>query len=234
MTAPTPTSAPTTSAPPVTRVGQTHQPLRRAVYDEIQRRIVEGRLHQGERIYEDQLATELDVSRNPVREALQALELEGFIELEPRRGARVAVITAERANELFELREALEGMVARLAAARRTPQQLGDLQRLVKLGSKAAESSNLAALPALNTEFHRLLSAAANNSMLAETVERMSHLVQWVYTKRITQRGVRSWTEHQNIVDAISDRDGERAFTEACAHISNARLAYLNDQLAAD
>ena len=99
------------------RVGRAHQPLRRAVYDEVQRRIVDGRLQQGQRIFEDQLAQELDVSRNPVREALQALQSEGFVELEPRRGARVAVITAERANELFELREALEGMVARFDAA---------------------------------------------------------------------------------------------------------------------
>lgn len=60
------------------RVGSAHQPLRRAVYDEVQRRIVDGRLQQGERIFEDQLAHELDVSRNPVREALQALEAEGF------------------------------------------------------------------------------------------------------------------------------------------------------------
>ena len=65
-------------------------------------------------------------------------ESEGFVELEPRRGARVAVISVERANELFELREALEGMVARLAAQRRTPDQLLGLQRLVQLGADAA------------------------------------------------------------------------------------------------
>ena len=69
------------------------------MYEEIQRRIVSGRLQQGDRLFEDQLAHELDVSRNPIREALQALESEGFVELEPRRGARVAVISAERANE---------------------------------------------------------------------------------------------------------------------------------------
>jgi DNA-binding GntR family transcriptional regulator len=214
------------------RVGRAHQPLRRAVYDEVQRRIVDGRLQQGQRIFEDQLAQELDVSRNPVREALQALQSEGFVELEPRRGARVAVITAERANELFELREALEGMVARLAAQRRTPDQLLGLQRLVQLGAAAARSGDLLALPALNTEFHRLLCNAANNAMLADSVERMSQLIQWVYTKRITQRGSKSWTEHHRIVDAIADADPARAFNEACQHISNARRAYLTDQLA--
>jgi DNA-binding GntR family transcriptional regulator len=203
------------------------------VYDEVQRRIVDGRLQQGERIFEDQLAHELEVSRNPVREALQALELEGFVELEPRRGARVAVISPQRASDLFELREALEGMVARLAATRRTAQQLADLQRVVQLGSTAAAAGDLAVLPGLNTDFHGRLCDAANNSMLADSVERMSQLIQWVYTKRVTQRGIRSWMEHSRIVEAIADSDPERAFNEACAHISNARLAYVNDQLGA-
>lgn len=213
------------------RVGRAHQPLRHAVYEEVQRRIVHGVLHQGERIFEDQLAHELDVSRNPVREALQALEAEGFVELEPRRGARVAVISVQRANDLFELREALEGMVARLAAQRRTDEQLLSLQRVVQLGADAAARREVGALPALNTEFHRLLCSAANNAMLADSVERMSQLIQWVYTKRVTQRGLTSWTEHRGIVEAIADGDGERAFAEACAHISNARIAYLHDQV---
>jgi DNA-binding GntR family transcriptional regulator len=216
------------------RVGRAHQPLRRAVYDEVQRRIVDGRLHQGERILEDQLAQELDVSRNPVREALQALETEGFVEIEPRRGARVAVISTRRANDLFEIREALEGMVARLAAQRCRTDQLADLRRIAGLGALAAERGELAALPGLNTEFHRVLSAAAENTMLAETVERMSQLIQWVYTKRITQRGAESWTEHLRIVDAIAAGDSERAFREACTHIINARLAYINDQAGHD
>lgn len=213
------------------RVGRVHQPLRRAVYEEVQRRIVDGRLQQGERIYEDQLAQELDVSRNPVREALQALEAEGFVELEPRRGARVAVISLDRANDLFEMREALEGMVARLAAQRRTPEQLLELQRVVGLGEAAATAGDIATLPALNTEFHRLLGEAANNTMLAGTVERMSQLIEWVYTRRITQRGNMSWTEHRRIVDAIALADPDLAFAEACTHISNARQAFVSDQL---
>lgn len=213
------------------RIGRAHQPLRRAVYDEIQRRIVDGRLQPGERIFEDQLAQALDVSRNPIREALQALELEGFVELEPRRGARVALISTQRANDLFELREALEGMVARLAAQRRTDAHLADLERVVARGADAAQREDVAQLPALNTEFHGLLCTAANNALLTESVARMSQLIQWVYTKRVTQRGTKSWIEHRRIVDAIADQDPDRAAVEARAHISNARVAYLQDQL---
>ncbi|MGD9995427.1 MAG: GntR family transcriptional regulator [Ilumatobacteraceae bacterium] len=220
--------------PLAVRIGRAHQPLRRAVYDEVQRRIVEGEMEPGERIYEDQLAHELEVSRNPVREALQALHLEGFVDLEPRRGARVATISEQRATDLFELREALEGMVARLAAQRCTDEELLLLRQAIKRGVDAVRSGDLARLPALNTEFHGLLCAAAHNAMLADNVERMSQLIKWVYTKRVTQRGTTSWTEHQRIVDAIADRDPERASAEARAHIANARVAYLHDQLVAD
>ena len=97
-------------------VGSTHLPLRHAVLEEIRRRIVAGQWAQGERLFEDQIAAELNVSRNPVREALQALASEGFVELEPRRGARVATVSDARATELFEVREVLEGLVASLAA----------------------------------------------------------------------------------------------------------------------
>ena len=171
------------------------------------------------------------MSRNPVREALQALEAEGFVELEPRRGARVAVISAERANELFEVREALEGMVARLAAQRRTPEQLRELQR-VRRGRRRGRRRRRPQprCPRSTPSSTGCSAAAANNSMLAETVERMSHLIEWVYTRRITQRGAMSWTEHRRIVDAIAAGDADLAFAEACTHISNARQAYVTDQ----
>ena len=109
--------------------------------------------------------------------------------------------------------------------------QLLELQRVVGLGEAAATAGDMATLPALNTEFHRILGEAANNSMLAETVGRMSQLIEWVYTRRITQRGPMSWTEHRGIVEAVAAGDPNVAFAEACAHISNARQAFVSDQL---
>ena len=114
-----------------------HQPLRHAVLAEIRRRITEGVYEQGARLFEDQIAAELEVSRNPVREALQALAAEGFVELEPRRGARVARVPVERAAELFEVRAALEGLMARLAAERRTDADVDVLRSLVDRGVAA-------------------------------------------------------------------------------------------------
>jgi DNA-binding GntR family transcriptional regulator len=198
------------------------------VLEEVRRRIMSGQWKPGERIYEDQIANELEVSRNPVREALQALAVEGFVELEPRRGARVAVVSESRADELFEVREALEGLVARLAATRRTPAQLAELQDLVAQGLVAAASHQHDRLPGLNTRFHQTLSEASGNTLLAESIERLGHIIEWVYSRSVAGRSAQSWTEHERIVDAIASGDAQLAQDCAAAHIAAARVAYLS------
>jgi DNA-binding GntR family transcriptional regulator len=208
-------------------VGATHLPLRHAVLEEIRRRIVAGAWAQGERLFEDQIATDLGVSRNPVREALQALQAEGFVELEPRRGARVAVVSQQHATELFEVREVLEGLVASLAARRRTEPDLAAMRAAVAAGEQAARDGALSALPALNTEFHQLLATTARNTMLAETIQRLRHLIEWIYSQRIAERAPQSWAEHSEIVEAIAAGEADVAERAARTHIASARAAYL-------
>lgn len=205
-----------------------HQPLRHAVLAEIRRRITEGVYEQGARLFEDQIAAELEVSRNPVREALQALAAEGFVELEPRRGARVARVPAERAAELFEVRSALEGLMAGLAAERRTESDVDLLRSLVDRGRAAVESGDRSSLPVLNTEFHAALGAAARNELLVETIQQLSHVIQWVYARHVGQRGAASWAEHAAIVEAVAARDVEAAQRAAADHIAGARRAYMD------
>lgn len=213
-----------TSAHPI---GLVHQPLREAVQDAIRAAIVSGRYEQGERLLEDQLAQELQVSRNPVREALQALSTEGFVDIEPRRGARVATVSPKRAVELFEVREMLEGLVARLAAERRTPDELAVMQDLLARGDELLAAGELAELPDLNSRFHDCLVTAARNEILADILGRLSPVISWVYSRRIAERGAHSWREHASIVEAIAAGDGALAQARASEHISAARAAYL-------
>jgi DNA-binding GntR family transcriptional regulator len=215
---------------PAMSIGSAHPPLRRVVLEEIRRRIIAGVYSPGDRVFEDQIAAELDVSRNPVREALQALAGEGFIELEPRRGARVAVVSSARAGELFEVREVLEGLVASLAATRCTDVEVAAMRAVVEEGRTTAAHGNLTALPALNTRFHTLLATSARNVMLAETIERLRHIIEWIYSQRIAQRAPRSWEEHSRIVDAIASGDAATAERVARAHIAMARTAYVDLQ----
>lgn len=209
-----------------------HQPLRHAVLTEIRRRITEGHYAQGVRLFEDQIAAELAVSRNPVREALQALAKEGFVELEPRRGARVAKVSADRASELFEVRGALEALMARLAAERRSEADLAELNRLVRAGLDAVAAGDSAVLPGLNTQFHECLGVAAGNQLLTQTIQDLSHVIQWVYARHVGRRGADSWAEHAAIVDAIARRDGAAAERAAHDHIKGARSAYMESSAA--
>jgi DNA-binding GntR family transcriptional regulator len=208
-------------------VGSARQPLRVVVIDELRAAIIRGRFQPGERLYEEEIAAELGVSRNPIREALQALSLEGFITIEPRRGARVGIVDERRARELFELRTPLEGLVARLAAERRSADQLEELHAIVEAGTAAAAEGRLDELPGLNTRFHHVLADAADNDLLAQTLNRISHVVQWVYASRIRDRSANSWIEHAAIVAAIEASDGDRAAVVGQEHILAARDAYL-------
>jgi len=215
-----------------TPIGLTHSSLRTAVLEAIRRDILSGRFAQGERLPEEELATELEVSRHPVREALHALAAEGFVELEPRRGARVAVITARKAEELFEVRQPLEETVARLAALRRTDEHLAGLCQLVRKAEAALADGRVDALPELNEQFHRLLAEAAQNSLLSTTLERMSQVIRWVYSARVADRSGASWSEHRELVDAIARHDDHGAATVARAHIAAARAAFLGAETA--
>lgn len=211
---------------PLHPVGASHRPLRVAVRDEIRRWIIDGRLPQGERIMEEELAQDLGVSRNPVREALQTLAHEGFVELEPRRGARVMVLSDERAADVFEVREALEGLVAKLAAERRTDAQLAAIQALIAEGKEVLASEDVSDLPRLNSQFHSLLTEAANSPTLDELLEGLTHLIQWLYTRRVRERGAWSWDEHVAIAAAVEERNPSKAQALAAHHIRKAREAY--------
>lgn len=215
-------------------LGASHPPLRVVVLEEVRRRIVGHVYEPGERIFEDQIAAELGVSRNPVREALQALEGEGFVELEPRRGARVAQLSPTEAHELFEVREALEGLAARLAARRRTETEIAELQDTVAEGLERAASADLSGLPTLNTRFHAVLATAARNDHLADTIRRSQHMIEWIYADGIRRRAPNSWAEHARLADAVARGDEVEAERLARAHIAAAQAAILDRQEALD
>ena len=211
---------------PLATVGSLHLPLRQAVLDALRTSIIDGTYAYGERLVEEEIATRFDVSRNPIREALHALSVEGFVVLEPRRGARVATMDTRRARDLFEVRAPLEGLVAHLAADRRTHAQLARLRSVLEAGNAAVAAGRIDDLPALNTEFHTTLAAAADNQLLASTLGRLSDIIRWVYAARIQRRSQRSWCEHAGIVEAVAAGDGARAERCGFDHIVAAAAAY--------
>lgn len=211
------------------KLGRRHQPLAAAVLSTLREAIVGGTYLPGQRLVEEDLALELEVSRGPIREALHLLAVEGFVEIEPRRGAKVAIFTRKQADDLFVIRLTLEGLVARLAAARRTDEQLDHLRAVCEEGLDAATQARTEDLPALNTAFHAALADAADNTLLAEQLSTMSTMIQWAYAKRIRERLTNSWFEHRTIVDAIAAGDAAAAEAAAQNHVRNAWVAYFAD-----
>lgn len=211
-------------------IGSRHLGLGQAVLDELRTAIITGLYAQGNRLIEEEIAARLDVSRNPIREALRRLSAEGFVVIEPRRGARVATVDARNARDLFELRRPLEGLVAGLAAQRATPDHVDALWDVVRRGTEAASSGRLDRLPELNTEFHGTLAAAADNTLLMSTLGRLSDIIRWVYATRIRDRSHQSWAEHAGIVEAVAAGNTALAERLGVEHITKALGAYETKQ----
>jgi DNA-binding GntR family transcriptional regulator len=207
-------------------IGTAHQPLRSLVCEELRRQVITGELPPGTRLVEDRLAASLGVSRNPVREALQTLAGEGFVQILPRRGAVVAEITPAQAEELFDVRIALESLAARLAARNADAAAVARLRAVLERARLATEAGDLDALAARNTEFHQLVVAAGGNDYLCLLFAPMARRVQWVFRASAASRAPHSWTEHEGLLNAITDGDEEYAAVLAIAHVAAARASY--------
>src|SRR6476646_11806238 len=129
-------------------------PLRQAVYDALIDVIVGGELPPGQHMVETELARQLGVSRQPVREALHRLEAEGWVDLRPNQGAFVHVPTDEEVDQLLDVRELLEVETARLAAVAATNGDLARLRVICHEGEVAVEAGDTGRFVTVNTEFH--------------------------------------------------------------------------------
>ena len=208
-------------------LGRAHLPLRDVVTAELRRRILSGELTQGERLVEDRLAERLGVSRNPVREAIRVLAAEGFVEVTPRHGASVARLSPEEAEELFDVRMALDGLAARLAARKSTPASAAALRKVLDEARHAVADSRFDEVAHLNTAFHAAVAEAAGNNYLNLVIGPMLNRVQWVFRQTARTRAPHSWTEHLRLYEAIAAGDEEDAHARAIAHVAAARRSYL-------
>ena len=201
-------------------------PLRQSVYDALIDLIVGGELPPGQHMVETDLARQLGVSRQPIREALHRMEAEGWVDLRPSQGAFVHVPTDSEVNELLDVRALLEAETARLAAARANPVQLARLREICRQGQAAAEADDFAAAVAANNAFHAEIAAVGRNAVLAELADIVGRRVQWYYRMVAPARSHGSWAEHAEMIEAIESADAERAQALARRHTERTRQAY--------
>jgi DNA-binding GntR family transcriptional regulator len=205
-------------------------PLRQSVYDALIDLIVGGELPPGQHMVETDLARQLGVSRQPIREALHRMEAEGWVDLRPSQGAFVHVPTDSEVDELLDVRALLEAETARLAAVGRGPQarqaQLDRLRDICREGQAAAEADDFGGAVAANNAFHAEIAAMGGNAVLAELADIVGRRVQWYYRMVAPSRGHGSWTEHAEMIDVIEAGDPERAEALARKHTERTRQAY--------
>ncbi|TDD44818.1 GntR family transcriptional regulator [Nonomuraea terrae] len=208
-------------------LGAAHQTLRDEVTAELRHRILTGELRQGERLVEDRLAASLGVSRNPVRESIRVLAAEGFVQVVPRLGATVALLSQEEADELFDVRMAVEGLAARLAARKRSAASAELLRTVLEQAGEAVADGRLEQVAALNTAFHLGIGEAAGNSYLTLMMKPMVQRAQWIFSRTAAARAPHSWTEHLSLYEAIAAGDEDDAQARAVAHVAAARRSFL-------
>jgi DNA-binding GntR family transcriptional regulator len=212
--------------PAVIRQVSRAAPLRQSVYEILVELVAGGALRPGQHLVESELARQLGVSRQPVREALHRLEAEGWIDLRPSQGAYVHVPTDEEVDQLLDVRELLEGATARLAARAATPDAVASLRAALQDGVAAVESADVPAAVAANNQFHAAVAALAGNAVLAELSEIVARRVRWHYRQVAPVRGHESWSEHAELVAAIEAGDQDRASALARMHTEQTRSAY--------
>ncbi|WP_340374742.1 GntR family transcriptional regulator [Streptomyces sp. SS7] len=216
------TGLPQGAVPKLERPG----PLRDRVYEALLELITTRALQPGQHLVEGELANHLGVSRQPVREALQRLSTEGWVDLRPAQGAFVHEPTEEEADQLLTVRALLEAEAARLAATQAKTHDVDDLDEILALGLQAVADDDVDAAVALNSRFHAKIMELAGNAVLAELAAQVDRRVRWYYTPVARQRGEQSWIEHRDLITAILNRDEQLAARLMREHTEHTRRSY--------
>lgn len=195
-----------------------------AVSDALREAILDGVLPPSTWLREDELAATFRVSRTPVREALRRLADEGLAVKTAHHGTVVAPLSMDDVLALYVIREDLEGLAARLAAARCPPGLVARLRAVHADMEASSAVEDAASLVQQNLVFHRLIREAAGNSYLERFLTQVEHAVRRVpssFTRPGRPAGVVA--EHESVILAIEARDPDAAERAARAHMHSAR-----------
>lgn len=207
------------------------RPIREIVFMELKKAIFDGRIKEGEHLVENTIAEKMEVSRTPVREALRQLEAEGLVINIPRRGTIVKGITLKDAEEIYDIREVLEGLVARLSCRHRTQEDIDKLKNILVLMERAIEKKDYNRYLELHKDYNNTILKSSNN-------KKLQAMMQNVYEHLIILRSISLYTEdrrflaleeHRQIVEAIEKKDEISAEEKTREHVKKAKKAFFDN-----
>lgn len=204
-------------------------PLRKQVIELLRNTIVSFEYKPGQRLIEHDLCERFNVSRTVIREALRHLEAEGLVDLVPNRGPIVSSPTPDEARALYEVREALETLAARLCAERASTMQKKKLARALQHVASAYEQDDLARRLNAKDEYYRVLCSGAGNAVIGSTLRGIQARVQMLrgLSLQMPKRTQQSLKELQDLTAAIERGDAKLAADLATKHVRNAASAAL-------
>jgi DNA-binding GntR family transcriptional regulator len=219
---------------PVTAIRSTR--IIQANLDEVVYRVLReeilspGGLDAGDRLDEKDLSERLGVSRTPIREAIRRLEVEGLIKRAPRRGSFVAGLSPDAIDELYSLREVLEGLAARLAAARATDAEIAALRETYARYAAAVQTRSAATILTEDTAFHELIFLATRSERLQAMLRMLRDQLRLLRTRSVAVAGrsEKSLQEMGRVLDAIARRQPDEAEEAMRLHIRGAQVDVLN------
>ena len=198
------------------------------VFGQIQDAIVKGELKSGVKMSEAELTARYGVSRGPLREALRRLEARKLLTRIPHVGVRVVALTIEDVLQMYQVREVLEGMAARLAAQHATDEEVQSLKQLLQQHQQQTELQSGKGYYQEEGDFdfhYRIVKASRNEVLMQMLCGELYHRVRlYRYQFSVTAgRPHKAFAEHSRIIEAIESRDGELAEFLMRRHISSAR-----------
>ena len=205
-------------------------PLRDVVFNTLRQAILRGELKPGERLMETQLANKLGVSRTPIREALRKLELEGLVNMVPRKGAEVADITEKSLRDVLEVRKALEELSVQLACEKITEEEIEELKRVAERFKDTLNDQDVTKIAEADVAFHDVIYTATDNQKL---ILLLNNLREQMYRYRVEylkkeEAYPQLIAEHEELIDNISKRNKEEATRIMCEHIDNQVATVIN------
>ncbi|MBA7522375.1 HTH-type transcriptional repressor RspR [subsurface metagenome] len=205
--------------------------LNQKVYRLLKESIIKGFLEPGTKLLENKIAEEMQVSRTPVREAMQKLVAEGFVKTTPNQTMVVTEVSPEDVKEVLQIRGVLEGLAARIAAKKINRQEIDELENVVTQMSLHVSKENLSSYCQVDDEFHNLILNICGNKWI---IQIRDNLGSFIYRFRIKSLSVPgrlkcSLEEHQAIMKSLKKHDSVEADRLKQIHMENTVINILKN-----
>ena len=195
-------------------LGAEHENLDQKVYEILKNMIIDRQILPGEKIPQEKLAQELGISRTPLVSALKFLEHEKLVESKPRRGYFVRLFSKHEMVSIFELREVLEGLAAKRAAANITDKEIEILKEFFRPFAESADITDFKAYAREDRRFHNFITEIGAKEFLKSILQTCNIITasyQYLSSEGLVRPPNETIEEHLAVIKAIGDRDPEAA-----------------------